>query len=254
MDDQYKYYDPEWIDAYLLDRLSDSEKQEFEAALQSDPELKKELEEAEVLKEGIEASGREEQKERLRALEQELTEENREAQKHNGLWWVGRIAAAILLLLVPVYFFINSTQKVDPKEIYASHFELYPVLESGVVRGEENETAMAEGLDAYQRANYEVAIEELSAAVNESEKPESVQFYLALSHLTSDAPKEAIPLLEELSKKESFKLKEQAKWYLGLAFLKNNQPDEARDTFQSLYETAEDSTLRKKAEGVLNEM
>ncbi|MFZ6050573.1 hypothetical protein [Halocola ammonii] len=251
MDDQSKYHDPEWIDDYLLDRLSESQKQEFEAAVENDPELEKKVEEAEALKEGIEALGRAEQKERLRTLEEELTEENRENRKHNALWWTGRIAAAILLLLVPLYFIVNSIQNNDPKKIYATHFEPYPVLESGVVRGEENNTTMTEGLDAYQRANYEVAIEELSSAVDEVENPWSAQFYLALSHLGSDTPKDAIPLLEELSVEEDFKLKEQAKWYLGLAFLKDDQTNKARDVFQSLYETAKDSTLRLKAEGVL---
>lgn len=253
MDDQSKYKSPDWIDAYLLDELSETQKLEFEEALRNDSELKREVDHYKAVKEGVEALGREDLKERLKALEEKAAKEAK-SSKRTMAWYSSRVAAVIILLILPLYFILTNLSEVDSQEVFAGHFEPYPVLANGVVRGDAPDDPLSEGLRAYQNANYALAIAELKEIANRENESKNGSFYLALSYLASDDASLAIPILRDLVEDESFKLGEQANWYLGLAFLKNSEPDKARKVLRSLYKTSKDSTLRQKARSVLNEL
>ena len=247
MNDRYNYSDPDWIDAFLLDELSESQKQLFEEALQNDPDLKEEVEHYKAVKKGVEASEKEALKKRLVKLEAGLPK----ATKRRMTWYGSRVAAAIILLLLPLYFILSNLNEVNSQELFADYFEPYPVLANGTVRGDAADDPLSEGIRAYQGGNYIMAITKLEA---QSKDSKNGSFYLALSYMANDDASRAIPLLRDLTEDESFQLKEQATWYLGLAFLKNGEPDKARRVLQSLYKTSKDASLREKARTVLDEM
>lgn len=253
MDDQSKYYDSDQIDAYLLDRLSEAQKKEFEAALKSDPELRKKVGELEVLRDGVEALGRENLKKRFTSIENQFPTKIKPGDKSFSRWST-RIAAVILLLLVPGYFIVQSYMEIEPKEVFATHFQPYPVIENGTVRGGDSDRALTDGLRAYQRGEYKMAIQELSTTVGEPEGTPKRKFYLALSYLASGDASQAIPFLEELAETNDFTYREQARWYLGLALLKSNRLDEARSVFRSLYKTTPDKAVKLKAKRVLRDL
>lgn len=253
MNDQSKYQDSEWIDAYLLDELSESQKRAFEEELAENNELKEKVDAYRAVKDGVEASGREELKERLKALEERVTRESKSSKKTMA-WYSSRIAAVLILFILPLYFILSNLNEVDSEEVFASHFKPYPVLANGTVRGDAADGPLSEGLRAYQNGDYTLAITKLENIKKRDEGFSNGRFYLALSHLANEDAVQAIPVLGALAEDDEFKLNEQAKWYLGLAFLRNDQPDKARDTFQELYETTQDSTFKVKAQNVLDEL
>jgi len=253
MDDQSKYQDPDWIDAYLLEQLSESQVLEFEEALKSDADLRNKVDEYRAVKEGVEDSGREELKERLKALEGLVSLETK-VSKRTAVWYSSRIAAVIILLILPFYFILSDVSDLDSEEVFASHFKPYPVLANGTVRGEAADDPLADGLRAYENGDYELSIITLENTLKQADSSNIGNFYLALSYLANEDAGEAIHLLQGLAEDRDFNLYEQAKWYIGLAFLKNNQPEEARNTFQSLYKNTSDPSLKRKAERILADM
>ena len=243
MDDLSTYRN--MIDDYLLGRLETGERVAFENAVKSNPELRQELEESRLLMEGIGAAARAGLKERLGALDRSVPYQKRRSNAFMRRRFA--IAAAVLLLLVPGYFIAESFLSVNTEAVFNEHFEPYPVLESGQVRGSADETALSEGLRAYQDANHVEAIAAFERHAGESGNHSVANFYRALSHLAIGEASEALPLLEKLSADEGFAMCEQAAFYRALALLKMERTDEARDALRSLSATAQDPAIRRRA-------
>ena len=95
-----------------------------------------------------------------------------------------------------------------------------------------------QGMKYYQEKNYEQAIQKLNIFIKREKDNAYGHFYLGVSYLLTDEYKQGIKHLKlatELCEKQSKEiLLEKCHWYLGNAYLKNNDVDKAVKEFRNV--------------------
>ncbi|MCE7991965.1 MAG: hypothetical protein HEP71_08295 [Roseivirga sp.] len=151
-------------------------------------------------------------KDQLRAIQTAMAEES--PKRGYRVWFAA--AAAVLILLTAGLLWRNANQAAEFED-YFSHFNQLVSF-----RGE----AGNRGIEAYSRKNYEEAFQLLST-LEQPELSNELKFYLGVSALGSDHEYEAIAVFTELGIEKSSKYYQQIRWYLALAYWKNNEPIKA---------------------------
>ncbi|MEM9022441.1 MAG: hypothetical protein AAGB22_01775 [Bacteroidota bacterium] len=176
------------------------------------------------------------------ALKSEL-EEVREAafpaaepDKPTSRFPVWRVAAALalVLLLVPAVYWINTTMRTQPVQAFFEPYRGTPNLRDGApVFGGQWEQAM----HAYRDGQYALAEPLLAAALQgDSLLKAHADFYRAQCFLANDPPDyaQAIPLLKHGVEAANSIYREQAQWYLALAYHGAGNPVDAGTLFQEI--------------------
>lgn len=217
------------------------------------------------MKKGITIVGKEQVKEELTQIENELEkkgffetafqtiEQNKQdsissktaslktAKVHRLKPWKSwlAIAASIALITVMGWFIFQPNSISGP---VATHFEpatdvmstkLQQQLGGIGMATNDMETqlkALIAGMEAFKQKNYPVAIEKLSLeklAFLSSRDRQLLKFYLGQSYLGAGEYKQAISTLEPLAANALFSKQMDAKWYLLLAYLEMGEEDKA---------------------------
>jgi tetratricopeptide (TPR) repeat protein len=129
------------------------------------------------------------------------------------------------------YFSQNS-----PAAIYDEFYQTYPNVVAPTVRGENETNIKTEAFFEYDNGNYEKSLA-LFSKIYAAEKVDYALFYKALSQMELQKTTAAIVAFNQfdLSKKNAFT--PFIKWYLALAYLKENQNEKALPLLKSLSET-----------------
>ena len=205
------------IDAYLSDAMTSEEKKAFELALETDPELGKEV----ILQKKtfalLEAAAFIETKDKIRALNQ---------KKSSGSSFGGtllKVAAVLLVLVIPTYFILNN--QFNDAHLYADYSEPYP--DRITTMGASDETKLTEAMSAYNKEEYASAAKLFKSIRLDGTENANVVLYEAVSLTYSDQAKKAIDLLEISMKPKSANFVS-LEWQLVLSLLANNQGEEAK--------------------------
>src|SRR5690606_20456441 len=135
-----------------------------------------------------------------------------------------------------------------------------PYLPLGVPRSDSDFTTEEEkAFNLYNNGNYEAAISLFEDVLTQQDKTE-ILFFLGNAYLASKPPKpkQAISALQKFLEEDRLLNSQanlylsQAKWYLSLAYLKNNQLDEAKRLLYELKQS--ESSYSKKANNLLIEL
>ena len=230
------------IEAYHAGQLSGKELEDFLALYKSDPAFAEQVDLFQQAQDAIEALGQQQLKDAFRQQYQSNT------QKVKPLWsrWYVAAAAAIALLLI--FFLVrNNSSTPSPEELYASYESFEPLsLERGN-SGIDSLFLIANGL--YNEQQYEAAIPLLEKLLENEDFDRKAYAYLHLgiAQLKSGSEKAAVNSLQELDSDSSFYL--QAQWNLALAFLKQENTEEAKKVLQIL--KTESRTYQKRAQELL---
>lgn len=150
------------------------------------------------------------------------------------------MAASLALLVTIGVITILFIRPAAPNtyELFAANFRPYENINN--VRGTRNltgdSTQLIEnmGFYFYNQSKYDSAAFVFKHLYQKNPKSETIAFYLANSILASDqSPDEAILLLKELISRNTI-FTPQSRWYLALAYLKKNKPQEARKELEIL--------------------
>jgi len=211
------------IEKYFLKQLSTSEMKQFNEQLVSNFEFKKEFDFQKNLKQVIEVEEDEAFKKTLQNYELEMKPKN-----HFKLWKI----AASLLVLFGLSYFVLFQNNVSNEELFAQNFEPYRNVILPIERGDVSTDLKTQAFTAYEKGNYKNAIS-LFSKLQETQTNLYYVFYKANSYLALENTKEAIPLLQKyIASNGTFT--EKAKWYLALAYLKNNNIKEAKEILQNI--------------------
>jgi tetratricopeptide (TPR) repeat protein len=243
----YQEENEDQIERYLSGEMSEKEEADFEKKLASDAPLREAVYLQRDLINGINFHFSSELKTRLN----KASASEEPPKKSSGRWFYGvlGLAASFLLLVLIGYWYLSS--HTSPSDLYAANYQPYP----NIINPLERSGAMPEGnLDramiAYEQGKYEEAI---SLFRQEEPLESNYQFYLALSLLEQQQAAEAIGLLDQVIDSNNEMLLLPAHWYQGLAYLKNQQPDEAESVFSKLHK--EDSgTYGPRAKEILDQL
>ena len=177
--------------------------------------------------------------ERTLETSQEESEEKGSVFISQKKWYLA--AAAAVILLIVSYVFLYRPPPSDPIAIFETYYQPYPNILKPKVRGEVpiGDTSREKAYMAYDDGDFKKAIEYFQEALTAQDDAEKdfILLYLGNCYLSMDsasAAKDILLLIDEQSN-----LANQAKWYLGLAYLKLEDLDNARSMLNSL---TQDST------------
>ncbi|NOQ91712.1 MAG: hypothetical protein GQ552_03235 [Flavobacteriaceae bacterium] len=218
------------IEKYFENSLSPKEQLIFNDLLQSDKAFKKEFVFEKDLKKVIAINQKENLKSTLQNFESKIKNDSK-------LFFLPKkwlVAASIILLVGIGFWFVKNSYFPSDKKLYTQNFEPYRNVIQPIVRGEKINTIEYKAFVAYENRECHKAINLFNSSTNS--EADYIQFYKAMCYLSLNKTTSAINLLLPIAtsetKNDSNKdFKKIANWYLGLAYLKNNEKQKAISQF-----------------------
>lgn len=230
--------DKKLISAYLLDDLSPEDRTSLESRLGEEPELARELADQQEFRTYLKTR---EQRPALDAKMAELAGTFRaigeqetstpKAKVRRLRPWMGAVGVAAAIALLVLVF--NPFASPDLYRQYAQHQPLN-LVEKG------DSEAMAEAAQAaFNAGDYAQAYPQLKAYLEKEPADVPAQLALGIAALETDRQQEAESIFSSLAGGESV-LAAAGQFYLGLAYLKNEKPAQAREALQGVPATHPD--------------
>ncbi len=222
--------DLELIDRYLSGEMDARDKRAFETRLQSEPVLKRKVEEMQWLLEGV-AMGT--LKGRLREFHDSLPQAE-SADPHTAdtmqISWMRYAVAASLAIVAGVTIWWFADQSSIEQELFAQYFEPDPGLVTAM--SQQSNYQFYEGMVAYKRGHYDEAIATWDVILEMQPHNDTLNYYLGVSYLAQGDQQKAIPYLRKSTKVPASVFMDESYHYLGLAALKNNDRSGAIQAFE----------------------
>jgi NTP pyrophosphatase (non-canonical NTP hydrolase) len=226
------------IDRFIEGTLSSAEADVVRQRIESDEEFAALYRDMKYLVASTSSAGRKELADYLSKAE---------APKSTQWYWISGIAATLVLVVsIAVYTNRNEGDASVHVALVQEYFVPYPNVIAPVVRGvAEDSSQRATALRHYELAEYGEALE----ALKHVDMPSSDDlFYMGVSALALHDYSAASAYLKDYeSKGESFA--DQAKWYLALAFLGNDDVESARTYLGAIAKS--ESSYAKQAQELL---
>lgn len=231
----------ELIEKYFEKNLSPAESAEFEALLQSDTNFKATFDFELQLKKAIHAAERAKIKAQLQQVEK-----NRFA-KDFKIAWYWAVAATVVITIGSYFMFFK---KANPQELYVDNYQVFPNAVAPSVRdGNETNTDSSSAFKYYDAEKYLEAAGMFSE-IFEKNQAEYALFYQIQCYLALGDTQKAIDLLLNASFTDGkVPYNTLQKWYLAMAYLKQNEIETAKLYLELL--TNYENIQKQKAEQLL---
>jgi tetratricopeptide (TPR) repeat protein len=146
-----------------------------------------------------------------------------------------RYALSAAAMIAGIIFVVSVlVQSDDPGRMYDKFYEplsaISPVTRAGSPNGSDR---LAEAVTLYNKGEYNAAAAGFSEIISSDPSLVPPRFYLGMSHLALGNYDESAILLKEVAGNAGEYTKE-ARWYLGLIYLKEGDKAKARENFQFL--------------------
>ena len=155
------------------------------------------------------------------------------------------MAAAVALLIIA--FFTLRDDSLNPEELYAQYYKVYPNIESPVSRSESSEK---NPFAYYEAGDYNTALANFTEMQTSDPENQALLFYSAMCQLELGQPENAIELFDQMLSKQSEKYTRPAMWYQSLAYLKLENVKNAINLLEQL--TQEEDVYATKANELLD--
>lgn len=227
------------IDGYLRKTLTLSVQHQVKERMASDDAFREEVQFRQVLQQAARRRGQQNLEALLVVADEELDGAEEEGESQTAklrrlpmLRWVA-IAASVLLLVAVGWWVFRSP---EPQVLYTAYYEPFPNLIAPIDKSETAESLPAKALQAYERKNYQEAVqhfEALQQAANRSVTDSLVfsadeQLYYGLSLLENRQERAAIAMLNTIADDPNARYQQAAQWYLALAWLKVGDLDKSK--------------------------
>ncbi|GAB3991960.1 hypothetical protein GCM10028807_23700 [Spirosoma daeguense] len=231
--------------AYIQGLLPNARRVAFEARLQSDTALQEKVARYKQTVTGLR---------HMAALERMRQVQNVTEQKPlpivRPLWqtpqFIGSLAASIALLLI-IGAGLYRTYFSPARQA----FDTYYRPDNGFRGAEANCEAITDIIQLYQKEQYEQALQKINQRSDASTP--CVRYEKGLIQLALGEPEAAIALFEQMGQLNDKLLSQKRNWYLSLAYLRNNQPNEARRLLNQII-TSDNHPFARTAQRVLERL
>lgn len=162
-----------------------------------------------------------------------------------SLPWL-QVAAGFLLLSVASFLVWHQLNN-SSNNLYASYFESYKsevnlqirsIQPGEVVPVEGTRKFFNEAIEAYERSDFETSIIAFDQYLNERPQDALAHFYLGMAYLEVDQPEQALASLQASRETDTLYF-EEASWYIALAHIRMNNNDQAKTELQRLLDVPE---------------
>lgn len=248
----------ETIEAYLAGKLNTTELSDFEAKLQADPDLAREV----LLLKEIDLAVGDKSVLQFQELVRKEGEAFKQAQSPRAVP-VKRLAprrylavAATLLLLVATVFLLRQYSDSSPsgQNLFAQHFETYNLSQSMRSESVAEEALFQTAIEQYQNENFSAASSSFQQLANNSPDDMVLAFCLANAYL-NQSPPALDPAAAQFQKiiadgQSIYVLRSQ--WYLALIRLEQGDRAAAKKLLQALAQAPDN--LGQKASSLLKDL
>lgn len=233
------------IDRYFENSLTPKEQHLFDHLLQNDSEFKSEFLFQKDLKKVIASN-------QMQELKSTLTDIEERVQKDKSFMLLPKkwmVAASLLLVTSLGIWGVKTTYFPSNEAIYTEYFSPCRNTVQPIERGETIQTIEYRAFVAYEAKNFHKAINLFNSVKNSEEA--YINYYKGLCMLQLEKTDDAIELLAPIASARSLDGKsanfnKKARWYLALAYLKNNQTKKAQGQL-SLIVNDNSSDYKKEA-------
>ncbi len=258
-------HDIELIEKFLGDKMTMEETKLFEEKKINDPAFAGILKDMDLLIAGVRHSAartsKEEKADRLKFYTEILEMEERSWREEPMVVYRMRVipmyqkagliaaAAGLLLLLVFGIFSLQNKTPLNDK-LYAAYFEPFDSPGSGLTRGTNEVTLKTQAYEAYDNGQYAEAIAKFGEILKNSDDP-VIHLCLGNAQLKEGLLPQAEITFNHILARHDGDLLTQAKWYLALTYLKQNNVEGCK---ANLWQIRDSSTYGEKARKLLKEL
>lgn len=149
-------------------------------------------------------------------------------------YWMS--AAAVILIAVFGIYFMTHKKSIDTNSLYSTHFTMYKNTIEPIIRNGNIETLSPrkKAFAYYELEKYTQALTSFETLIKTDTLHKSIiDFYRANIYLKQNNPKKALSLLLEITDSNA-EWKDQILWYTGLAYLKMDNVNNAKKSFELL--------------------
>jgi len=217
----------EQIEQFLNNEMPSDQAAIFAERLQSDLILQQKLEEVKLLTLGVSEAVL---KNKLESFHEAI---NTNSSKKNGkVISIGKrlLAAAAVLAIIGLsawWFFLRENKL---EKIYSNYYKPDPGLITAM--GPSDNYTFEKAMVDYKNGDYDKAIEAWSSLSKDQPRNDTLNYFLGAAYQANGKNKEAITLLEKATANKNNTFYKDACWYLGLAYLKEENTEKAREYIQ----------------------
>jgi len=234
----------EILERHLRGELTGLERKALEAQLEADSSLREELEFHRGLHQAVGDKRLGYFQELVRESEQRYFD--KAIKRKAGFKVYQKIAVAAVLLVIAVIGYLYLSPAPSPEALFASHFE--PYQSPGTFRSEDLTALDPDfilGLARYDEERYSEAAQYFTKTLEKNPEKDIAIFLRGVSRLAIDQTALAEQDLQAVIADEQSLFVEQAKWYLGLLYLKQGKADQARKILDEIKSSEEIQQLLK---------
>ena len=247
----------EKIDDYVLGNLSGTELQDFEARLQTDSDLRYEVEQQQLIRKALSDKESMGFRKLLAAIDEKVTADSKTPTikmtkdlpaSHKSSWKFWKIASVFVVLIgltCAIWFWPK-----NDSNLFNDYYTPYPATD--LTRGENvtSSTTDAKLASYYRKGKYDQTISLLEDKLKNNPSDERLKLYLGNSYLNTDQEEKALLLFETFENTSSYFY--DAQWFAALTYIKINSPEKAMPILTTLSENI--NLYRNKALEILNKL
>ncbi len=239
------------IDDYLMGRLDNTDRMLFLKELEQDADLAGAVKLRQELLNGVEAFGRQNLKDQLKEIHQEVIPSQKTPAKRRRLLPYLMVAASILLLVFALSRFLQEPAIKSTPELYAAYFSPYDIPSSQRNATNELDLQIA---DLYNNKKYSMVLpllEEKLASLNP--QPSNLLLAKGIALLETNQAEKALLSFQQITTNKDFNFEDEVTWYSALAYLKMDDAVTAQLLIEPLA-SKPNADHHAKAKQLLNEL
>jgi len=221
----------ERIERYLNDTMPDEQRNQFKDQLNTDYEFRLLVDDVKVMLLGIESASLKNNLEQfhdemvpVKTLDQQTTSETAARLKKTRIKMIKFMAAAAVIIFVGSFWLESRSNSTD--RLFAKHFSPDPGLPTTM--GENENFEFYDAMVNYKQGDYPTAISKWQPLLSSEQKNDTLHYFIGVAHLANGNEKEAINYLQKLTDNDSDSFQEETAYYLGLAYLKADNVEDAK--------------------------
>ena len=199
----------ERIESFILNKLPEERREAFAKELETNADLRKEVDIQRQTMLAVEASG---MKNRLDIIHQKLI------SKGNLNIWVAA-AAGVAILITVGFWLINMPGKTD--KLFAENVTIDPGLP--VPMSATDNYTFYDAMVDYKSGKYDLAIGKWTTLLQLNPENDTLNYYMGAALFNAEKYEQAIPYFEKVSKLNQSTFYGKSEWYMALSFLKLKQ-------------------------------
>lgn len=226
----------ETVERYYNNTMTSAERSEFENKLNNSSSFKTQVEDIKTLILGIEVQSL---KEQLNSFHKELSNSEvleTKQPKPKVLNFVKIAVAASIIIALGSFWYFNSNTN---EKLYTEYFSVDPGLPTTM--SSNNSFEFYDAMVNYKQGDYTTAINKWEKLLQAKPSNDTLNYFIGVAHLANKNEVEAIPFLNVVTNYSNSAFLNESYYYLGLAYLKNNNVKLAKKNLN--FSTVDNSKL-----------